>query len=120
MGITKELLTVEFRYNDVPKGEHDSGHISKTITIGVFDTLDEAITEGNKLLDTLSKTFQVRERFKKNHLFGFPNKLVTNTSYPTYGIQYFAKIETLKFDDLAESINETFKAYTRYRENENS
>ena len=46
--MTKELLTIEFRYRDKPKSDSDSEHRSKTITIGVFDTLEEAIVEGNK------------------------------------------------------------------------
>ena len=34
----------------------------------------------------------------------------------TKGIAYFAKITPLKFDDLSETIAETFKAYDRYRQ----
>jgi len=43
----KELLTIEFRYHDKPLSKDFGGHESKTITIGVYDTLDEAIIEGN-------------------------------------------------------------------------
>ena len=120
--MTKELLKIEFRYHDKPKGEHDGGYRNKTITIGVFDTLEEAIIEGNKALDILSKTFEVRaeDKFKLKYLFGNPNKLVTNTCYPTNKIQYYAKIESLKFDDLSETINETFKAFDRYKEYEDN
>ena len=115
--MTKELLTIEFRYNDQPKFDGDSSHRSKTITIGIFDTLKEAIAEGNKCIDILSKTFQVRsdDKFRMKFLFGFPCRLVTNCCYPTKGIQYFAKIEQLKFDDLNETVDETFKSLERYR-----
>lgn len=115
---TKELLTVEFRYYDKPKGEYDSEHKTKVVTIGVFDTLDEAIIEGNKVLGILSDKFQVREgdKFQLNHLFGSPNRLVTNSCYPTKGIQYFAKIERLDFCDLNGVIGETFEAFNRHSE----
>lgn len=116
--MTKELVTIEFRYTDKPNRDHDCGYKSKTITIGIFDTLAEAINEGNKVLSVLSKTFEVRSRdkFMFNHLFGSPKRLVTNVCYPTNGIQYFAKITSLKFDDLSETINETFEAFKRYKE----
>jgi hypothetical protein len=117
---SKELLTIEFRYHDKPRSEHYSGYANKTITVGIFDTLEEAIDEGNKALDILSKSFEVREddKFKLKHLylFGCPKRLVTNTCYPTKGIQYFAQITELKFDDLNETVNETFKALERYKE----
>lgn len=116
--MTKELLTIEFRYHDKPTGDYDGGYRNKTVTIGVFDTLNEAIDEGNKVLYILSKRFEVRaeDKFKLNHLFGSPKRLVTNTFYPTNGIQYFAKIETLKFDNLNEVINKTFEAFDRYKD----
>lgn len=115
--MNKELLAIEFRYYDVPKNKDFSGHESKTITIGIYDTLEEAIMQGNKTLDILSKKFEVRpdDKFKLRHLFGIPQRLVTNTCYTTKGIAYFAKITTLKFDDLGDTIEEVFKATERYR-----
>ncbi len=113
--MTKELLTIEFRYHDKPKngfGEFPS----KTITIGVFDTLADAIKEGNLTIDILSKTFEVRQDdvFTEKGLFGRAKKLVTNACYPTKGIQYFAKITTLRFDSLESTITECFLAYERH------
>lgn len=115
--MTKELLTIEFRYHDKPKSEHFDGSESKTITIGIFDTLEEAIAEGNKCIDVLSKYFEVRsdDRFAMVSLFGLPRRLVTNCCYRTKGISYFAKIEKLKFDDLNETINMTFEAFERFK-----
>lgn len=114
----KELLTVEFRYHDKPKGNHDGGYRSKTVTIGIYDTLEDAIKEGNKVLNTLSENFEVRvdDKFMLKHLFGTPKRLVTNCCYPSHGIQYFAKIETLKFDDVDAVVSETFAAFDRYKE----
>lgn len=120
--MTKELVTIEFRYHDKPKDDWDSVYKTKKITIGIFDTLEEAINEGNKVLNILSKTFEVRadDKFMLKFLFGSPNRLVTNTCYPTNGIQYFAKITQLKFDDLNETVIETFKAFDRYKEHKSS
>lgn len=56
------------------------------------------------------------DRFKVRGLFGTPDRLVTNCCYTTKGIAYFARITPLKFNDLSETIAETFKAYDRYRQ----
>ena len=120
--MTKELLTIEFRYRDKRKSSEFSGREIKIVTIGIFNTLEEAIIEGNKTLSVLSKSFEVRadDKFKLKCLFGNPQRLVTNTCYPTKGVEYYVKITQLKFDDLNETINETFKAFERYKEFENS
>lgn len=73
----KFLLTIEFRYKEVPKSDIFSAHKSKTITIGVFDDFDTACIEGNKLLVNLESKFPLhvfpngrgvakKERFSKN------------------------------------------------------
>lgn len=113
----KHVLTIEFRYNDKPRGEWDSVHQTKKITIGIYENLEEAIHEGNDRLKLLSKFYQVRpdDKFKVKGLFGNPTTLVTNTCYPTKGIQYFAKIEKLVFGDLESMIKETFSAFGRYK-----
>lgn len=114
----KELLKIEFRYHDRPIGSCPATSCSETITIGIFDTLEEAVKVGNETLKVLSENFQVRadDRFKVKGLFGTPDRLVTNCCYPTKGIAYFAKITPLKFKDLSETITETFKAADRYRQ----
>lgn len=116
--MTKQLLTIEFRYHDAPKGDYGTECKSKTTTIGIFDTIEQAMEAGNNALKVLANHFQVRgdDVFKANFLWGMPKTLVTNTCYPTKGIQYFAKIETLHFTDLQEAIHETFAAYDRYKE----
>jgi hypothetical protein len=125
--MTKELLTIEFRYQNVPKGEWDSSHTTKTITIGVYDTLDEAIIEGNKVLELLESNFALhtfpdgrkanKERFGKNNgCFGYPNRLVTNLAYLRTPFSFFAKIEQLKYNDVEETITEVLEAGKRYKE----
>lgn len=113
---SKELLQIEFRYYDKPISEDYSGCKTKTITIGVFDTLEQAVNEGNKAIEALSKSFEVRptDRFKIKGLFGLPDRLVTNSCYPTKGIQYFAKITKIEFTPIEEALTEIFEASNRY------
>lgn len=114
---TQEILTVEFRYMDAPQDGLDlADHRTEVVTIGIYDTLEEAIKEGNKTLGLLSKYFEVRhdDKFKKVHLFGSPKRLVTNTCYSTKGIQYFAQIKQHKFSDLVNVVGECFDSADRW------
>lgn len=113
--MTKELLTIEFRYNDHVIGKDDYDYRSKKITIGVYDTIEEAVTEGNKKLEVLAEKFEIRDKFKVRGLFGSPDRLITNYCSRKNGIQLFAKITKLNFDDLGETMDEAFKAVDRYK-----
>lgn len=113
--MTKQLLKVEFRYHKIPLSEFACDSVTKEITIGIYDTLEDAVKKGNEVLATLAKRFEVREKFAVRGFLGTPNKLVTNTCYPTEGIQYFASIETLEFEDDFEGIiSEVFKTTRKY------
>lgn len=125
--MTKELVTIEFRYHDKPKNEAFSGHESKTITIGLFDTLDEAIVEGNKAIEALEKRFKLhvfpdnrearKERFSKTGgCFGLPHRLITNLAYLKTPFGFYAKIEKYTYGDIDQIINEVLEAEERYKE----
>ena len=130
MAKEKEIVTIEFRYRDVPKGDWDSKHKSKTILIGAYDTLEEAIAEGNKALEVLEKRFKLhvfpegrgeakRERFSKNGgCFGYPHRLVTNMAYLQTPFAFYAKIEKFTYGDTDQTIDEVLEAQKRYKEYE--
>lgn len=113
----KRLVTIELRYEDRPVNEDVGGYTTRTITIGIYDTLDEAIEQGNKAIELLSKYFEVRsdDYFVKNALFGMPRTLVSNCCYRTQQITYFAKITPLHFNDLEAAVKEAFAARERYK-----
>lgn len=118
--MTKELVTIEFRYRDKPKNEDFSGHETKTITIGVFDTFDEAIIEGNKALEIFEKKFELnsawnrKERFSKNGgCFGSANRLISELAYLRTPFSFFATIKTLHYNEVEESINGVLEAIKR-------
>jgi hypothetical protein len=115
MNTTKQLLTIEFRYTT-----KNDDYKSKTVTIGVFNTLDEVIIEGNKQLEILESKFKLhkfpdgfkanKERFSKNGgWFGSSTKLVTNLAYLKTPFQFFAKITELKYNNLEDSIFEVLE-----------
>ena len=125
--MTKELLTIEFRYHDKPKSEDDSVHRNKTITIGVFDTLEQAIIEGNKALEVFEKHFAIhtfpngrkanKDRFGKNNgCFGMATRLITPLAYLRCPFDFYAKIEKLTYGDVEQTITEVLEANKRHKE----
>ena len=112
--MTKELLTIEFRYHEVPKSEYSCEYVSKTITIGVYDTLEEAIKEGNKVLNQLSSKFNFgRETFgTHNGVFGSATRLVCDFHAKP---EVFCEITQLKYDDISKVMNEVFDSEDNYR-----
>jgi len=108
--MNKELLTIEFRYNSRVNG--DDKCITKTITIGIYNTIDDAVAAGNNVLEQMSDTFEIRpgDKFRVSGLFGFPDRLVSNSCYPTKGVVYYAKITPLSFKDINDVINTIFTA----------
>ena len=119
----KYLVTIRFTYNDAPKDEFLSGYTQKTITIGVYDTQNEAITNGNKTLEKFEKYFplnhnwNVKERFSNNGgPFGEPKHLVTNTAWIITPFSLVAEITVLDFQDVEETIYKVLDAQKRYKE----
>lgn len=117
----KYLVTIEFRYTSKREYSHGSNmYIEKPITIGVFDDFDAACIEGNKALEVLESKFKMhtfpqgneakKERFGKNGgCFGSPNTLITNLAYLKTPFAFFAKIETLHYEDTAQTIEDVLK-----------
>jgi len=105
---------VEFRYHDKPTNQDFSSFTTKTVTIGVYDTIEEAVNKGNECIKELEKTFvmNLKDEFKVKGLWGNPDRLVCNWGGP---IQFFAKIETLNYSNLIEVIEETLQANERYK-----
>jgi len=98
----KYLVAVEFRY----AGEPDytgSAYYAKSLTIGVFESFDDAIEHGNKFLEYMETLFPLsgqKDRFgKTNGPFRSKTTLVSNLGYLKTPFEFYAKITTLNFDD---------------------
>ena len=122
----KYLVKIEFRYSDAPKTEDGSTTRNKMVTIGVYDTFEDACLNGNNLLETLESKFEShqfpdgrkapKERFSKNGgCFGGKNTLVTNLAYLKTPFEFYAKIETLKYNPIDEVIEDVVSSSKRYR-----
>ena len=121
----KYLVRIEFRYSDAPEIEDGNTFKIKKVTIGVYDTFEDACQNGNNLLEILESKFKLhqfpdgrraaRERFGKNGgCFGSKNTLITNLAYLKTPFEFYAKIETLKYTPIDEVIEEVVNASKRY------
>ena len=124
----KHLVTIEFRYREVPKSEIYSEYRSKTITIGVFDDFEDACKKGNKLMETLESKFPLhvfpngkgtakKERFSKNGgCFNSKRDLITNLAYLKTPFEFYAKIKTLKLNNIEKTIEDVVDSIKKYKE----
>lgn len=118
----KYIVQIEFRYKAIPKNysAYASDCCNKIITIGIYDSIDEAIKQGNKSLEVLKAKFSFNDCFSKNGgIFGAANKLVCNFNNRNKP-QFFATIETLHFDDLAYVMEDVFNTNERWLQNNKS
>ena len=121
--VSKEIVSIEFRYKSLNKYKDDYYHNSDKLTVGIFDSLEEAVIEGNKVLEKIShyfddnkQTLNKIERFSLMGFLGRPNKLVTDVGVRhSTGVQMFAKIETLKFSDVEEHLKTCFSKVEEYK-----
>lgn len=122
----KYLVKIEFRYSDAPETEDGYTSKNKTVTIGVYDTFEDACKNGNNLLETLESKFELhefpdgrkapKERFSKNGgCFGSKKTLVTNLAYLKTPFEFYANIETLKYNPIDEAIEDVVSSSKRYR-----
>ena len=121
----KYLVKIEFRYYDAPKTEDEYTSKTKKVTIGVYDTLEEACKNGNNLLEVLESKFELhqfpngtkasKERFSKNGGYlGSKKDLVSNLAYLKTPFEFYAKIETLEYSPIEEVIENVVSASKRY------
>lgn len=120
--MNKELVYIEFDYLDKPRDD-DSGEIyTKTVIIGIYDSFEEAVENGNKALALLkARGFDLRENDKFVNSSESNKRLVSNCCYPTNRIKYFAHIKQMDSSNLSEVINnmcESYKRWKEYKENE--
>lgn len=123
----KYLVRIDFRYSDAPKTEDGCTSKNKMVTIGVYDTFEDACQNGNNLLEVLESKFELhqfpdgskasKERFSKNGgAFGSKKTLVTDLAYLKTPFNFYAEIETLKYSPIDEVIEDVVNATKRYRD----
>lgn len=128
--MNKYLVTIEFRYVGKPRFEDGSTSFNREITIGVYDTFDQAANNGNNLLKKLENKFDLhvfpdgrkakKERFSKNGgAFGGKRDLISNSAYLKTPFTFYVKITTLKYGLInleIDNVIDSVKEYKTYKE----
>lgn len=115
------LTTVEFRYYDAPKySEDDSAqHLTKIVTLGVFDNKEDANTSGNKFLEVLETKYKLNPNYNVKQRLGvgrYNSNLIADLGYIQTPFSFFLKITELKYQDFEQSITDVTEAIKRYRQ----
>ena len=111
----KFLVTLEYRYKDSPN-IFDSIYKEKINTIGVFENIKDAIASGNNVLIELEKHFKLNEHYNKKERLTEDKKLITNLGYLKTSFDFYLKIQTLKYNDFNESLQDVLKSVNNYNE----
>jgi len=112
----KYLVTIEFRYTFYNKEYDRHDYPSDKITVGIFDSFDDACKNGNSVLEHLEQIYPLHtypnglkaksQRFSKNgDCFGSRKKLVSSLAYLKTPFSFYAKITDLNFTDLDTAID---------------
>ena len=125
----KYLVKIEFRYYDVPETEGRSTSKNKIVTIGIYNTFEDACQNGNNLLEVLESKFKLhqfpdgskalKKRFSINRgYFGSEKVFLTHLAYLKTPFEFYASIETLKFNPINEVIEDVISASKKYKSHE--
>ena len=117
---TKYITSLEFRYLD-EETEYQGAGRSITITVGIYDTKEEAANAGNEAIKQAGEDFVAsidksgyikRDRLDHRGPYG---SLVRHWHRKQGGVEYFASIKAIKFYQVAEVLEEVMTAQKRYR-----
>lgn len=121
----KYLVQIEFRYNDAQLWDNNRKGIyfdrSKLLTIGVYDTINEARDAAHKELDYIAELFGLftypnDTKAKKVLFYDHGPNVITNKEYINTPFDFFVKINTLECGHIGEAITEAVEATNRYKQ----
>jgi hypothetical protein len=118
------LVDLGLCYTDQPRGDNDyANHVSKTITVGIYNTYEEAVQAGNAMLAAeLESRFPLNPNYNYKQRFGekWTETLISDLSYLTTPFRFFAHIKKLNLGSVGDAVEEALKAEARYKEWKNS
>ncbi len=116
------LVDLELRYVDKPRDDNDyPNQVSKTITVGIYNTYEEAAQAGNAMLAAeLESRFPLNPNYNKKNRFGDRRdeykSLISELTYLTTPFSFFAHIKKLQISSISEAVDEALNAESRYKE----
>lgn len=108
----KYMVSIEFQYT-TPEEEDESEYachdFNKIVTIGVYDTMEEAIKNGNGIFPKLEFMFPLNPHYNKRERFSIYHTLISNIGYIRTPFSFFAKITPLDISDMEDTISDIMK-----------
>lgn len=111
---TKYELTFEVRYPDLDNFGHDIVTKKDTISLGIFDTYEDACKVGNDFLDNTISKYYKRPHYDKLMRFGdMQINLATNAGMSDCIDKYFVRIREIRIGNPIELIMDAKNAVER-------
>lgn len=112
--ITKKYsVGIEFRYEYYDPRREEDIYKNDYIRTGIFDDLETAVSEGNKIISILDKYYNRNPNYTRDLKFSTKGGAFNRGSfiisdmefYPEIKIQFYAKIRALNFGDMGDVEN---------------
>lgn len=121
----RHIATVEFRYHKKPRSGTFADYVSKKITLGIYDSRDDAIRDVNKLLPLfeerfpLNPNYRIKRRFSQDS-FRFGRTAIQDSSdWIRTPFDLYIVIDPLCEDSLADTLDTAIadvKEYQQWRD----
>ena len=112
-------VDIEFRYLGWSKEKERATNNSKTITIGVYESYNEAVKAGNEILEKeLETRFPLNKNWNKKNRFGdkYTEYLISDLAYLTTPFSFFAHIKKLELGSVSDTIDKVLASEKEYQE----
>ena len=112
----KFLVSIEFRFGRIPETKYECDETSRRITVGIYDTMDKALEQGNKALDLIKEKLGVEPNFcdkLRENYYSYP--LVVFYRHMGSPFDLYVSVKTLKFDDIGSVVDDVIKACEEFR-----
>lgn len=109
--LTKYMAQIEFRYT-WQDADDVTQYKSELCTIGVYDTIEEAVINGNKELEKIDSRFPLNPNYKIKRRFSTKPRygnLISDIDWVRTPFQIFADIKELKHKDITSTIDNILK-----------
>lgn len=107
------LVTIEFRYSDEPTSYGSTYRIEKN-TVGVYNTIEEALKNADFVCETLESRFPLNENYNTKQRLNKRLHFMSNLGYIRTPFDFYLRIETLSYKHIDNAIDEAIEAKERY------
>lgn len=105
----KYLLKIEFRFKG-SENSFGSTYRTKKNTIGIYETIEEAIKESRSVCEALEDRFQLNKNYNTKQRLSKQTHIMSNLGYIKTPFDFYLEIETLSYENINKSIDDIMEA----------